>query len=186
MGGVIAFEMARQLEQQGQEVAMLALIDASAFEAEEAEFNWGVLLSIFSLDLGLTYEKLSTPIEKMAALPQMKQLRQLWVDARRAGVVPSDMTLVEFRKLFDTFKIHANTMRRYRPGKFEGRITLFSAEQDHQQTAARLLKGWDKFATGGVDVHVVPGDHFSMVREPHVRVLAERLRSCIHATLQKA
>ena len=188
MGGVIAFEMARQLQQQGQQVAMLAIIDAGTPETEGTEFNWRTLLAIFLLDLGLTYENPSTPIEKTAALPQMTQLRQVWADARRASLLPSDMTLVEFRKLFDTFKTYANTMRRYRPGEFEGRITLFSAEQDHQQPPARqslLLKGWDKLATGGVDLHVVPGDHFSMIREPHVHVLAERLRSCIHDTLHR-
>ena len=169
-------------------MAMLAIIDAGTPETEGTEFNWRTLLAIFLLDLGVTYENPSTPIEKTAALPQMTQLRQVWADARRASLLPSDMTLVEFRKLFDTFKTYANTMRRYRPGEFEGRITLFSAEQDHQQPPARqslLLKGWDKLATAGVDLHVVPGDHFSMIREPHVHVLAERLRSCIHDTLHR-
>ncbi|HEX5884179.1 MAG TPA: thioesterase domain-containing protein, partial [Pyrinomonadaceae bacterium] len=184
MGGVIAFEMARQLQRQGQQVAMLAMIDARVPDTQGTEFNWGVLLSIFALDLGLTYENLSTTIEETTARPQMTQLRQVWMDARRADLVPSDMTLIEFRKLFDTFKLHANTMRRYRPAEFEGRITLFSAEQEHAKHLGPL-KGWDKFATGGVDIHIIPGDHFSMVKEPHVQVLAERLRSCIHDTLQR-
>ena len=49
------------------------------------------------------------------ALPQMAQLRQLWKEAKLAGVVPSDMTLVEFRRLFDIFKINAKTLASYRP-----------------------------------------------------------------------
>lgn len=189
MGGVIAFEMARQLQRQGQEVALLAMIDARVPDTEGTEFNWGVLLSIFAFDLGLNHENLSTTLEETTVRPQMTQLRQVWLDARRAGLVPANMTLIEFRKLFDTFKLHANTMRRYRPGQFAGGITLFSAEQDHEHPPAkqpRPCKGWDQLVTGGVDIHVVPGDHFSMVREPHVRVLAERLRSCIDDTLQRA
>jgi amino acid adenylation domain-containing protein len=194
MGGIIAFEMARQLEQQGEQIAMLALIDAAAPDAEESEFNWVILLSIFALDLGLTYESLNAATEQKAAASQMAQLRRVWVAASRAGLVPSEMTLVEFRKLFDTFKIHANTMRRYQPGEFQGRITLFAAEEPvkpvmlsqdpkyiewTQNIAGDPLKGWGTLAIGGVDRHVVPGDHFSMIREPHVQVLAAQLRNCI-------
>ena len=194
MGGVIAFEMARQLQQEGQEVAMVALIDAGVPEAEESEYNWAILLSIFAFDLGLTEENFKRPTA-WTPLPQMAQLRQLWVEARRAAVVPSEMTLVEFRKLFDIFKIHANTTRRYKPGQFHGRVTLFYPEDDVERIiftkgsedaqdkpkAAKLdpFKGWGKLATEGVDVHHVPGNHFSMLREPNVQSLGEQLRQCI-------
>ena len=192
MGGVIAYEMARQLQQQGQEIALLALLDAVAPEAEEAEYNWSKLLAIFAFDLGLSSEHVQKPMG--SALPQMAQLRQLWVEARRSGVVPSEMTLVEFRSLFDTFKIHANTMRRYQPGEFRGRITLFCPEvdvdeiisaNDPEHLARRErqrkvgFKGWGSLATEGVDLHTVPGNHFSMLREPNVQVLGAQLRQCI-------
>jgi amino acid adenylation domain-containing protein len=195
MGGVIAFEMARQLQQQGQEVAMLALMDATVPEAEESEYNWAILLSIFAFDLGLTEENFKRP-SAWTPVPQMAQLRQLWVEARRAGVVPSEMTLVEFRKLFDTFKIHANTLRRYKAGEFQGRISLFSPSEDVEQIIFNRnsadaamerenprevdpLKGWGNLATEGVDLHQVPGNHFTMLREPNVQALGEQLRQCI-------
>ena len=130
----------------------------------------------------------------------MAQLRKLWVEARAKGLVPKDMTLVEFRKIFDLFKINANTMRSYRPGEFDGRITLFSAEEYKDPYIFRKraqvepeenpgdpvldpLKGWGALAKEGVDVQIVPGDHFSMIREPHVQVLAEKLRQCIQEAL---
>jgi thioesterase domain-containing protein len=169
---------------------MLALFDAVAPEAEESEYNWAILLSLFAFDLGLNFENLQKP-----SLPQMAQLRQLWVEARRATVVPAEMTLVEFRQLFDTFKIHANTMRRYRPGQFEGSVTLFRPEENVDKIlfdndprfqirrAIRNIRedqfnGWGKLVTGGVELHTVPGNHFSMLREPNVQVLAEQLREC--------
>ncbi|HXQ69833.1 MAG TPA: thioesterase domain-containing protein, partial [Pyrinomonadaceae bacterium] len=195
MGGLIAFEMARLLQQQQQQIAMLALIDAYPPDEEAREFNWAVLLSIFAFDLGLTYEKVGTP-EEMAKLPQMAQLRRVWVEAKRAGVVPSDMTLIEFRKLFDTFKINVDILRRYRPGEYQGRITFFCPEDDVDQflfrqdtqykewrsqnlTVDTLVKGWEGLATEGIDVHVIPGDHFSIIREPHVQVLGAQLSKCI-------
>ena len=39
--------------------------------------------------------------------------------------------------------------------------------------------GWSQWAAGGVEVHVVPGNHANMVYKPHVEVLAERLRACV-------
>jgi amino acid adenylation domain-containing protein len=192
MGGVIAFEMARQLQQQGQEVAMLALIDAGVPGAQESEHNWAVLLSIFAYDLGLTGENFKRP-PSWTPRPQMVELRQLWVEARRAAVVPSEMTLVEFRKLFDIFKLYANTTRRYKPGQFQGKVTLFSPADKVEQIVFSkdntpenpkhdkldAFKGWGSLATEGVDVHHVPGNHFSMLREPNVQILGEQLRQCI-------
>ncbi len=194
MGGVIAFEIASQLQQQGQDVAMLALIDSGVPEAKESEHNWAILLSIFAFDLGLTEEHLKRP-PNWTPLPQMAELRQLWVVARRAGVVPSEMTLVEFRRLFDIFKLHANTTRRYKPGQFQGRITFFCPADPFEQAVfskdpeeateqpehGKLdpSTGWGSLATEGVDVHHVPGNHFSMLREPNVQILGEQLRQCI-------
>jgi len=194
MGGVIAFEMARQLQQLGEEVGMLAIMDAGVPEAKESEYNWAILLSIFAFDLGLTQEHLKRA-PNWTPLPQMAELRQLWVVARRAGVVPSEMTLIEFRKVFDIFKIHANTTRRYRPGQFQGRITLFCPADDFEQAVFSKdpgeateqpehikldpSKGWGSLATEGVDVHHVPGNHFSMLQEPNVQILGAQLRQCI-------
>jgi thioesterase domain-containing protein len=45
--------------------------------------------------------------------------------------------------------------------------------------------GWGKLAGSGVDVHVIPGSHLRIFKEPHVRHLAEKLRACIEETQQK-
>jgi amino acid adenylation domain-containing protein len=193
MGGVIAFEMARQLQQQGQEIALLALMDTGLPEAEESEYNWAVLLAVFALDLGLSEEDIRRPAAWVPA-PQMVELRNLWGKARKARVIPSEMTLVEFRKLFDIFKIYANTTRRYKPGPFQGHIsllnpaagleTIFTDDYDSATRRSKHVKidpveGWGRLATEGVDVHHIPGNHFSMLYEPNVQVLGEELRKCI-------
>lgn len=194
MGGVIAFEMARQLQQQGQEIALLALIDSQAPLEQQVKQHPHDLLLYFARDLGLTHENLTMPLTQIFALAPMAQLRQVWKEVKSKSLVPADMTLLEFREIFEVFKGNANTVRSYQPGEYEGRITLFGAEEDQlndfgeeffARASADPLKGWDKLATEGVDLQVVPGDHFTMVREPHVKILAERLRSSIHETMQR-
>jgi thioesterase domain-containing protein/acyl carrier protein len=222
MGGIVAFEMARQLEAQGQKVSLLAIIDAEAPTEEMAEYSFAILLGSFALDLGLSFDQLTVPWEEIAALPQVGQFNCIFSEAKIAGVIPPDMTLVEFRKNFDTFKTNAQMMRTYKAGSYEGSVTLFSAEkpleritqaapdegssdyapaetQKSRNPLARWrahrakqlnqqeqVKGWSQFAAGGVETHTVPGDHYSIVRDPNVRVLAELLRDCIANTTKES
>ncbi|HSE18766.1 MAG TPA: amino acid adenylation domain-containing protein [Pyrinomonadaceae bacterium] len=228
MGGVIAFEMAQQLQAEGETIGLLALIDTPAPTGEQSDHNWAMLLSTFALDLGVTSENLRPLLEKISAFPQMTQLRKVWAEVKSSGLIPSDMTLVEFRKIFDIFKVNANTMESYRPREYRGKLTLFTAEEENtldlwilrstpaeksesgatgKNATTRLrelgksaqsllqrdsqedwhlvppkdpLRGWGKWVTTeDIDLHVVPGDHFSMMREPHVTVLAEQLRQVI-------
>jgi thioesterase domain-containing protein/acyl carrier protein len=195
MGGVIAYEMARQLKQQGQEIGMLALIDTGVPEAKESEYNWAVLLWIFALDLGFPREFVDRGTAWVPK-PQMVELRNLWSEARKLKLVPAEMTLIEFRKLFDIFKIYANTTRRYKPEPYDGRISLFLPEDDFAsifnedwdnankkstQTKVTPVEGWGRLATGGVDVHKIAGNHFSILHEPNVQALGEQLRQCVEA-----
>jgi aspartate racemase len=38
---------------------------------------------------------------------------------------------------------------------------------------------------GGLEIHDVPGDHLSMLQEPNISVLAERLKACIQQSAAK-
>jgi thioesterase domain-containing protein len=40
--------------------------------------------------------------------------------------------------------------------------------------------GWSAWASGGVEVHVVPGNHATMMYEPHVEALAKTLTACLN------
>jgi thioesterase domain-containing protein len=39
--------------------------------------------------------------------------------------------------------------------------------------------GWSQYASGIVDIYVVPGNHHTMMSQPHVQVLAEKLKKCL-------
>jgi hypothetical protein len=75
--------------------------------------------------------------------------------------------------------------RLYQPRVYPGKVTLFRAS--HRETVgsdARL--GWGELAAGGLEIHEVPGDHFSFWQEPNVRVLAERLTACLYRALPRS
>ena len=65
---------------------------------------------------------------------------------------------------------------------YEGKITLVIDETSH---AASGTLGWEKLHRGGLDVHVLPGDHISYIRE-HRTAVAAKLRELIRTTKSSA
>jgi len=166
LGGVVAFEMAQQLQAQGQEVALLALIDSYALTGDqEPEPDDVTLLGDLALDLGL-------PLNQIAfeQLEPDERLAYVLEEAKRAGVVPPDMELVQVRHLFHVFKSNVQAMRRYVPYAYPGPIALFKASEQFDEDL-----GWGVLAAGGVAMYAVPGNHYTVIREPNVEALAGQL-----------
>ena len=62
-------------------------------------------------------------------------------------------------------------------GAYRGKITLLIDETSH----AKFGKfGWDSMENGGLELHILPGDHLSYIRE-NAAVTAAKLRELIDA-----
>ena len=66
------------------------------------------------------------------------------------------------------------------PEAFAKSAHISAAERDPASSEDTSL-GWGAYVTGPVEVVTVPGNHYTMFREPHVHVLAEQLRRCLNA-----
>ncbi|MDP9119995.1 MAG: amino acid adenylation domain-containing protein [Acidobacteriota bacterium] len=199
-GGVVAYEMARRLEEQGHTVALLVLLDsAPASPGEEPVPDHDpVLMANFALHLGLPVDEELLSSQELAGLATGEQLAEVLRRAKQAGLVPAGMRPDEARRLFELLRSHVEARLRYVPRPYAGRITLFRAHEQilaaadldrtpslaHaiRQTARKMADpklGWGELAAHGVEVHELPGNHFSMLRPPHVAALAGELRSCL-------
>jgi len=72
----------------------------------------------------------------------------------------------------------------YQPGTLDGAATLFRAEEETAITRWTAFDvderhGWGRFVRDGVHVERCPGNHASMCAEPHVQVLAAKLRASL-------
>ena len=184
MGGVIAYEMARQLEAQGQQMSLVALLDARPVTSADDAAQWDelTLLTSFAQDLGLPVDGLQLSTDELAKLDSDELLSYVLQRAIDAGVVPGDIQLAHARRLFEVFKINAQAMQNYRPEASSTRVTLFKAGE---QEEADETMGWSALTSGEIEIHRVPGSHFTIVREPYVSSLAEQLADCINrATLR--
>jgi thioesterase domain-containing protein len=178
LGGVVAYEMAQQLAGAGESVAMLLLLDTTI---PQAAANEAYLAG--EEQTGLEYG-LDATLEQLAALSPEEQLPFLWDHARKLGVIQEEAPAPLVQQILDDLKRlfhhHVQLASRYVIAPFPGRITLMRPSDTPLPVSTTPDRGWRRLATD-VDVHFVPGQHHSMVKEPHVQVLAEKLRNCLLA-----
>ncbi|HYH82411.1 MAG TPA: amino acid adenylation domain-containing protein [Longimicrobium sp.] len=174
MGGVVAYEMARQLEAAGEAVEALLLIDAPV-PWGDPEPDDRVLLRSFALQLGLPLERLGPASHAVAALPPEERFGAALEAARADGVVPPELDADRLRALYRVYEANVRALQRYRPGAYGGSLVLLRADGQPAAPGVDPAYGWGERARGEVRVVSLPGDHFGVVREPHVRTLAAKL-----------
>ncbi|MCP4659505.1 MAG: hypothetical protein GY856_29205 [bacterium] len=180
MGGVVAFEMARQLAAEGEETELLALIDSavthSAEGPDEAD-DEAVILALFAWDLqGLLARPLTLPLEDLRHLSGDQGLVRLFELARENQLLPPGVDLAQIRDLYDIFANNHRALRRYRAQPYAGKVTLLKARGEASGQRRNPTRGWDELALGGVEVHEISGTHYSILHEPQVQDLAQRIR----------
>jgi amino acid adenylation domain-containing protein len=182
-GGLVAFEMARQLRAQDQEVALLALLDTNIPSPQDrmVTIDEIVLMSNFAADLGLTLDHLEVSPDELLRREPHQQLAYVLELAARANILPPDLDLSDIRRLYHVFKANVRARQSYRPKPADLYVTVFQAAESPASAREYVARGWTELALAGIEIHSVPGNHFDMVREPHVRILAERLRACMEA-----
>ena len=175
MGGLIAFEMARQLAAEGQETELLALIDALPPETATAPATDEELVASFAQDMArLLGSDVGISPEELCSLPEQEKLAHVVRLGHTAGLLPADFGLAQIEPLFATFAANLQASRAYAPEPYTGRLTLWVSEATAASCAA-ALDAWSRLVPAGLDRTILPGDHYSLLRRPEVERLAREL-----------
>ncbi|WP_052517558.1 amino acid adenylation domain-containing protein [Archangium violaceum] len=179
LGGTVAYEMARELRRQGQEVALLVLLDSFAPSGQPRptpEPDSATLLAGFAADLARsTGREPSLGPESLTGLSPEDQLRTLWTHVRETGLLPPGTGQEELRVLLEVARANLRAVAGYDPEPYEGRMLLLRARDARRGAGVDASHGWGRLAASGLTVEDVPGDHHGVLRAPHVHELAERL-----------
>jgi thioesterase domain-containing protein len=194
-GGNVAFEMARQLHQQGEETNLLALFDSYPPVAYHnlmpdpteflVAFPW-----IFGMFLG---PRQSPPFtfEDLRRRDPQEQLAYVFERITEARLFPLNMAQQELGQFFEVWKAHHHALRYYDPPHqaYPNTITLFRAAEELPSELLSLLKidlsgqiaiaGWKMLTSTPLQAYEVPGNHITMLVEPHVQILAKHLNACL-------
>jgi amino acid adenylation domain-containing protein/FkbH-like protein len=194
-GGNVAYEMARQLEAQGQRVALLALLDAAPSNASYERLKWWRPRFAFDFTRNFLFTfddfmRLKGHERRSLLLRKLRSCgRKLWKHLRGAQNPDVDLeevidpTHVSDREL-RLWKLHLNLLVKHVSKPYGGHVTLFRTR------AHPLLCSFeDDFAWGElsprVTVKKVPGSHEGVFMEPHVRELASKLNESFRVCHQQ-
>ena len=211
-GGVIAFEMAAQLRQAGEDVSFVGILDAADVAARERPFYAARarLRRFLSLlhgnadgkDVGeslmammakarnwLAYE-VDLRLERARAARTVGRMRRLDPDqegACAAGPGPAPMSYLDIYRI---------AHREHRPRTLfaGGDVVLFRAtkgtgaddDTPFSEQFSDCALGWGRRVVDEVRIVPVPGGHVSMLQEPNVAVLARELQDSIERALAHA
>jgi acyl transferase domain-containing protein/thioesterase domain-containing protein len=213
-GGVIAFEMARQLQDAGQQTLFVGIMDAADVHAEEKPFRLTrnrlnrFLRTLDDPSAGSALQRIGKAVPKMLAktknfalyevlsrLEQFQNARKVKAMRNRAERDPGSQPLAEEGHGLEFLKMYEVAHKEHQPrGVFRGGdVVLFRAMQGDGSAAdeayvhiyADPLLGWGPRVDGHIVAHDVPGGHSSMLQEPHVGVLARVMQASIDAALQR-
>lgn len=183
-GGLVAFEVAQQLQRQGQEVGLLALLDTmlpSAIQkqstAQQAQQHWRSLATN-----GWPYLAQKLRDKWVNQIQDMREsVQQLHLEIRLRFYQTTRLAFPEDLQDYHHRQQNMQSGAAYIPEPYSGQITLFRAGQrgDRVRFAIDPSLGWREFAAGGLEVYDVPGTHLGMVEEPCVQVLIQQLQHCI-------
>ncbi|MFE8600248.1 amino acid adenylation domain-containing protein [Archangium violaceum] len=182
LGGNIALEMAQLLQQQGERVDMLTIIDGYAGFPEgllPPEDTAAVMTALFARNLAaISGEDVGTSNEALEGMGPDEQLQHLLDEGRKSSVVTPDTELTRMRALRQVFANNVQAGAKYRPRPYSGPVTLLRASESGNDPVAQA-ESWKRVAGEGVQVHDLPGDHYSVLRAPHVQLLAQRLQEVL-------
>jgi thioesterase domain-containing protein len=186
LGVGIAFEMAQQLTEAGESVALVALLDDTLFALDDRS-------SLLQLDTLLFYlRNVRTVVRRLVSRPE----------AWRAALARIAEGVLNRPRLFDRARLaagrhHSERMASiqaaqyrawmaYRPWVYPGRLTLFRSEDQPISRMRDVTMGWGRVAAGGVEIRPVGGTHDTLTREPYIRELAAQLKASLTAARDAA
>ena len=157
-GKYLAYETAKQLQERGKKVAMLAILDTTGSGKKYRYYVQKIQPALIAMKKELLDGSLLNLTRKIGLL-LLKVKDDLTVEGNRGG---------------------------YLMQGYSGKLTLFIARYAHRRhiKIQRWLfpaMGWENHAVKTIKV---PGGHYTMLSEPHVRVLASELKTCINKATQ--
>ncbi|MEO8494655.1 MAG: AMP-binding protein, partial [Planctomycetota bacterium] len=149
-GGMIAYEMAQQLIEDRQSVALLALLDTAHPALYERTPRW--LEAVRTVKL---------------------HARRTVLGALLACRHPGSIRLGE-RIVNETIR---RRTEQYRPRAYPHSLTLIRSDQHHRSDATDL--GWSGAVMQNVEICRVPGEHVSMLTPANIGPAARALNDCV-------
>ena len=174
LGGMLAVEAARQLQNDGMPVEMIFLLDSWARIPTPSA--WNRLRHKIREGVGQTLKRRATRFWKE------KLSRPASAESRHRGTGSSPAVESIPHNLLDPQsidKIFKHIRKTHQMKPLQGRAVLFRPQEPARDQAIYYemdaAMGWNGTFTGGMEILECPGDHFLMLKAPHLQFLAQQI-----------
>lgn len=188
-GGVVAFEMARQLEQQGELVPFVGIFEGYApLRGGNRESVWRnpKLIVHWFRNFPFWFSDFMNLGRTQMSRRLKRRLKRVWrrcaaTFGRQVSVNPEDVvddTAELADHQLELMKIHLQALRRYDPANYVGAVDLFRIRSQALTRTTDETMGWKKLAAN-VNVNMIKGSHNNILEQPHVVSLASAMQKSL-------
>ncbi len=182
-GGIIAFEMARQLIEKGKKVDVLILMDTISYFANEnkilnlTENQW---FTWFGRDLGRNLAKyyggnindeFGITTFELENKEYEEKLTYVLEKAKKMRVISEDTQLEElhhaYKYFYDNNIKNINILSQYKAQPFYSNTVLLLNKENKEEMEEKS-RGWASVLKGSVNIHDIPGNHDTILDTPNV------------------
>jgi len=171
-GGALAYEIAQNLLNAGQQIDALFVIDTAdpaklpKHELEDSEVLAYLLKVALNIPDGLDDLKQLLPDE---------QIRYFIERAKKVNKLFPTVSLAETQQILKLSRTNLNALAHYRPRPIACKLTLFLALEQGEGVLDTGDLPWVQLAQPGSAVHHIPGNHITMNFMPHVQVMGDKI-----------
>ncbi len=183
VGGVVAFEIARQLQMAGQHVAFLVLLDTYY---RSSRFYIATFFKELSSQLKNCWKKIVNPETEGSRMVRI--LHQILCPViflgDEIGLVwpnrhPDSPEARQWYKNRVELSYH-RVLQRYRPGKYAGNVMFLVSNNTDLE---KMETDWRSFISGNIEIIVTTGTHTEYIRD-HSQTTGRILRDCFEQARQ--
>ncbi|MGB3401304.1 MAG: amino acid adenylation domain-containing protein [Microcoleaceae cyanobacterium] len=184
-GGVVAFEIAQQLSEKGQEVSLLALLDPwvpillDTNKKIDNLYLTGALSRYFGGIFGtdnLVNDK------ELKEIPPENKIEFIIDKAEKLGLFPPEDSREKNRRFVDVLVGTLKATYAYKRCYYPGKVTVFRPLERHFHASDPQLVWVELFAVldaAEIELVNISGGHYSMMKSPHLERLAQALNNCL-------
>jgi thioesterase domain-containing protein len=181
-GGLVAYELAVRLTDEGDSVGLIALLDtpnpamiSSLSPTEAVQFHKTYLVDRLRKYCRMM---LRCDLKKMAYSGLafiVSRFGSFFLPAMKIGFRIVRRPLPAVLGTYDPTTIFSKAWRSYVPKRYAKGVVCFRVQDRGPEYDHDPSMGWDTYVMGGFQVHIVPGGHLDMMNMPFVRAVAEKL-----------
>jgi len=191
--GLLAYETARQLQAQGQEVAQLLLLETVNPVRMKQYNGWKRLIArtqlkfhLLKFEYAYLQQLNSTQTRNYIAGRTAQKITRIRQSLRRVLKATKFYPELEDPAAGNPLDVLYAASAKYRPKPYSGPVVLIRSTQRTFGFGHVLDLGWSEILGQNLEICETPGNHYTIYMEPNVDALANKMNKCLRKAEEQA